>query len=226
MGQQVEIFKYWKISNITEVSVNKMTGRFFDQELDAEEYDILKGFYPKARELTIKEIRKNTKYSSYERVNHYLKQLAKKEIVSEKKIGKTLVYSVNPATFSARMGFYLYVKENLRKFASKQKIISLALNEIPREIDVCVIFGSYAKGKETKKSDIDILCVYIDDKEKSESWIASIQRKYNLTIHSVVMPRTEFGKIKNENPAFWEDLLNYGITFKGHELLYYYAYQT
>lgn len=197
---------------------------YFDSEVSETEYVILRSLYPKAKELEIKEIMKNSPYHSYERNNSYLKSLAKKKILKEEKIGKTLRYSLIPSNWHSQMAFYLYARERARKFLEKHKIIALALKELPEEkIDFLAIFGSYAKGTEKKDSDIDLLCATFNEEEIEKS-ISAIKRKFNLDIRAIIMPRTELGKIKTENIEFWGDLVNYGRIFIGYDLFYHYAY--
>ena len=199
---------------------------YSDSELEEGEHVLLRSMFPKAKNLTIKEIMKNTPYSSYERNNSYLKSLSNKKIIKEEKIGKTLVYSLIPNNWHSKKAFYYYSLERTRIFSEKHKTISSAVRELSgEEIDFCAIFGSYAKGTEKKESDIDLLCVTFK-KEKVETLTATIKRKYGLDIQQVIMPRKEFGKIKKENPEFWAALVNYGVIFKGYELFYHYAYET
>ena len=199
---------------------------YFDSEVSETEYVVLRSFYPKAKELEIKEIMKSTPYSSYERNNSYLKTLAKKGVIKEEKIGKTLKYSLIPNNWHSKIAFYLYAKERARIFSQKHKTLALALKELPEEeIDFLAIFGSYAKGTEKKDSDIDLLCA-TSKKEEIEKSISAIKRKFNLDIQAVIIPRIELGKIKTENIEFWRDLINYGRIFIGYDLFYYYAYAT
>lgn len=195
-------------------------------DLEEGESVLLRSFFPKAKELTIKEIMKQSSYSSYERNNSYLRSLAKKKIIQEKKIGKTLVYSLIPQNWFSKKAFHEYALNKARLFSEKHKTVASAFKELPvEEGDFYVIFGSYAKGTERKESDIDLLCV-TSYKEKMETSLASLKRRYNIKIHPIIISKTEFVKIKRENPEFWQDLIYYGIIFKGYELFYYYAYET
>lgn len=199
---------------------------YFDSEVSEGEHALLVSMFPKARELEIKEIMKNSPYSSYERNNTYLKSLTKKKIIKEEKIGKTLRYSLIPNNWHSKKAFHSYALERARKFLEEHKNVALALKELPEEeIDFLAVFGSYAKGTEKKDSDIDLLCA-TSKKEETEKSISAIKRKFNLDIQAVIMPKTELGKIKTENIEFWRDLVNYGRIFIGYDLFYYYAYAT
>lgn len=194
------------------------------REVNERELSILRSFYPGGKELTLKELKERTRYS-YERINSYLKSLTGKKAVVEKKVGRTLVYSLNFKNISSKVAYYLYSSKRADEFSTKEKTVSIALLELPKEeLDLCAIFGSYAKGNQRKGSDIDLLCV-TSNKEKIETVISSIKRRYNVNIQPVILSKTEFAKIKNENQEFWQDLVNYGILFKGNELMYYHAYE-
>lgn len=187
------------------------------------EFVFLRSFYPEGREITLKEIEKRTEYS-YERVNSYLKGLAAKKAVMEKKVGRTLVYSLDFKKIYSKIAYYLYATKRANEFTSKKPDVFVGISELPEEdIDLYMIFGSYAKGTEKKDSDVDLLIVS-SDKEKIEIAITSIKRRYNLKIHPIIIPKIEFAKIRNENKELWNSLMAHGIIFKGYELFYYYAY--
>jgi len=193
------------------------------QEITEQEFIFLRSFFPEGKEITLKELQKRTGYS-YERANTYLKKLKSKKAVIEKKIGKTLVYSLDFKKIISKIAYYLYSTNKAREFSSKKAEIFIGFSELPEEeLDLYAVFGSYAKGTARKDSDIDLLCV-TSNKDKIETAIASIKRRHNLNIQAIIISKTEFAKIKLENPEFWGDLVNYGIIFKGYELFYYYAY--
>jgi len=195
-----------------------------NNEISELEFVFLREFYPEGQELTIKVLQKRTGYS-YERAYSYLKSLAEKEAIIKKTVGKTIVYSLNFNNMSAKRAYWFYATKKASDFSNKKVDILTGLSELPEEeLEFYAIFGSYAKGTERKESDIDLLCV-TSNKEKIETAIASIKRRYGLDIHAVIMPSSEFVKIKNENTAFWNDLVKYGIIFKGYELFYYNAYE-
>lgn len=187
------------------------------------EFSFLRGFYPEGRDLTIKTLQNRTGYS-YERAHSYLNSLFDKSAVMKKIVGRTLVYSLNFNKMSSKIAYWIYSTKKANEFSNKKADVFIGLSELPEEeLDLYVIFGSYAKSTERKESDIDLLCV-TSNKEKIETAIASIKRRYGLDIQAVIMPKTEFAKIKRENSEFWNDLVKYGIIFKGYELFYYHAY--
>ena len=184
---------------------------------------IARSFFPQGRDMTLKEILKRSGLS-YEPVYRTLQEMTKKNIVFSRKFGRTLVYDLNSKKDISKMAFISYSIEKMRKFSDKHYDIYSAISEIPEDIaEIIVVFGSYAKGTERKNSDIDLLCVG-SEIEKLKSAVYALKRSHNKDFASVIIPKTEFAKIKKENKEFWQDLVNYGIIFKGYEPFYYYAY--
>ena len=192
-------------------------------KLSETEFEVLKSFFPKGQEITLKEIRSRSKLS-YEPVYRTLKHLEEKNLVNLKKIGRTLVYSLEFKKDLVKMAFILYANERKIIFSEKHLVLSKKLSEIQEEtIDFLSVFGSYAKGNETKNSDIDVICVD-SNKNTIENKLKALRYETNFEFTPVVISKKEFSKIKKENLHFWEDLVNYGIIFKGYELFYYLAY--
>ena len=192
-------------------------------KLSENELRILSSFFPEGKEITLKIIRERSNLS-YEPVHRIIKQLVDKKLLLEKKYGKTLVYSLDFTKEKIKIAFIFYANEKKEKFEEKYGIIYRALSKVDEmDIDFLVIFGSYAKRSSTKKSDVDVLCVS-SNKNKIESKLKSLRYETNLEFAPVVISKTEFAKIKKENKQFWNDLVDYGIIFKGYEIFYYYAY--
>lgn len=187
------------------------------------ELKILSSFFPEGKEITLKRVMERSGLS-YEPVHRVVNSLTEKKIISSKKFGKTLVYSLNSEKEEVKTVFFFYAKEKLKGFSKNHRTIFNALSKVNGEnIDFLAIFGSYAKGIQTKDSDVDIICVS-SNKTEDEKDIKSLKYETNLDFAPVVMPKKEFKKIKKENEVFWNDLVRFGIIFKGYELFYSEAY--
>ncbi|MBS3073849.1 nucleotidyltransferase domain-containing protein [Candidatus Pacearchaeota archaeon] len=195
-------------------------GSFGKEKITLLEGTIISSFFPETKKITIKDIMERTDYS-YERINSSLKSLAKKDIIREESIGKTLVYSLNLQHLYTRIGFNFYMLQREIDFMKKHKVLYNAIKEIRDNpyIWAVILFGSYSKGMETKKSDVDIICIS-NKKDEMEHFVKSLKYKYNLNFSPVLLPLHEFPNIKSNNPELWEDLKNYGIVFKGEDDLY------
>ena len=185
---------------------------------------VLRCFFPEGEEMTINKIREKCGYS-YERVHTALKNLEKKKIVYLKKIGKTLVYKSDFSSLYLKRAFYHYITEGLIEFAKKHQIIFNAIKTASQEIfGITILFGSYSKGNETKNSDIDLMIIS-DSEKQAHGQINDIKLKYGFDLAPAFIKKTEFPKIKKENPELWKDLKNYAIVFNGVDLYYSWMYQ-
>lgn len=200
-------------------------GSFGAMELSLLEGTIISSLFPEGKNMTIKEIINRTDHS-YERVNSALKYLAEKKIINEKRVGKTLVYSIDLQNLYAEIGFDHYMLEREIDFIKKHQAVYNAIKEIRDNpyIWMVVLFGSYSKDNKTKQSDVDVICVS-DKKKEAEKFIYSLKHKYGINFSPIVLPLHEFPNIKKDNPELWNDLKMYGIVFKGEDSFYYWMYR-
>lgn len=192
--------------------------------LNGSELKILNNFFPEGENITLKELLVRTKLS-YEPVYRNLKEFVKKGIIFKKKFGRTLVYSLNLEAEESKLSFFFYAKNRLKQFSEKHWVIFNALSKVNQEkMDFLAIFGSYAKGNYSKDSDIDVLCIS-SKKNESEQELNALKSKTNMDFSPVVLSKKEFKKIKIENLPFWNDLVKFGVIFKGYELFYLETYK-
>jgi len=187
------------------------------------ELKMLSGFFPEGREITLKILMQRSGLS-YEPVHRVVGNLAERKIISSKKLGKTLVYSLIFEKEEVKIAFFFYAKSRLKEFSENHRIIFNALSKINKESSYFLaVFGSYARGNPTKDSDVDVICVS-SNKKDDERKIKSLKYETNLDFIPIVIPKTEFRKIKKENEVFWNDLVKFGVIFKGYEMFYSEAY--
>jgi len=191
--------------------------------LDDVELRVLAGFFPDAGEKTLKELQERSGYS-YERVYSSLKSLEQKGLVSGRKVGKTLVYAILTSSDAALLAFTYSMVSKKEHFVKKFPKVWKALDEFltKANLQVTIMFGSYAKGEAKEGSDIDLLCVDGDDAEKIA---LSLRHKYNVRITPVLVKKGNFENIKEENPEFWRDLVEFGLVLKGQEIFYELVYR-
>lgn len=111
-----------------------------------------------------------------------------------------------------------FIKKNKLIYKSLKKII-----ECPFVWGI-VLFGSYSKGTETKKSDVDLICITNNKKEVTDL-VKSLKYESGVNFSLVALPLEEFPMIKKDNPELWYDLKMYGICFKGDDNFYYWMYK-
>lgn len=138
-------------------------------------------------------ISKIAKYSGIDYKNTYMmvKDLEKQEILILKSFGKTtrviLNKKVHPLIFEAEF-------ERRKALFEKNKDILIIYKRLFELQFPCIVllFGSYAKGKATKHSDIDLLIVC---EEKRESKIQEIFDLFPLKIHPTFTNFEDFTKM-------------------------------
>ncbi len=116
----------------------------------------------KEKEFTINEVAKSLdQYYSF--VHRIIERLAEDNIIIKKKIGKSYVCSLNMDNEKTTSLLYLAEIERKEAFYQKNRELKLILEEfidlIKKEAYSVILFGSYAKGRAVKDSDLDILII-------------------------------------------------------------------
>lgn len=189
--------------------------------INQNEIKILVCFFPKLGSLTSKEIEDKSGFS-HETTFRILKELVRKKYLNEKKVGKTNVYEFLKDRDLVYQVFVNYMTNKRLGFKEKHLLLYKRLYEFINEVNPegpAVIFGSFAKGTQTKSSDIDILCV-VSNKRNIQNIVQVFRTKYNINIQPVIVKLSDFGNIKSDNPQFWEDLIEYGIVLDGLDLFF------
>ncbi len=102
-------------------------------------------------------------------------------------------------------------------------LISKVTSQFVADIHSIILFGSYAKGTATKSSDIDLLFIVSDLKNKAlretiERESASYQYSHNLTVSPLITDITEFKKmLKSKEMNVGKEAKEYGIALYGSE---------
>ena len=114
-------------------------------------------------------------------ISRKIKELSELNIVDYKQEGKNKVYFIkkNPEAKA-----FIFMTENykLNQILKKHPYIRKIIEKIQgnKKIRLAIIFGSYARGEETKKSDIDIYTETMDRKIKKD--LEMIDSKVNVKI--------------------------------------------
>lgn len=191
--------------------------------LSDNELRVLASFFPEVKERTAKDIERATGLS-HEPAFRILKSLVKNKYLKGRKVGKTNVYEF---VFSDDTYFvYTYfVMKKLDSFKHQHALMFRRLQEFSNSVDsnCIVLFGSYAKGMQTERSDVDVLVVA--EKKESEKNALIFKTKYNLNIKPVVVHPKDFKNIKKDNIVFYDDLIKFGLVFNGIEWFFKEVYK-
>ena len=179
------------------------------------ELKILKNFIENKKQKTIREIAQQIK-ADY-RITHIAAQrLIEKKILKVQTVGKSSLCSLNEKYF----GIEVYKAEDERKEEIfKNKNINQLYKEVMSKIKtssfILLLFGSYAKNKQTKVSDIDLL--FISNESGFETRISDILSLLPLKTHALVFTEEEFIRMKDSKKsnviqeAIESNIILYGI---------------
>ena len=148
---------------------------------------------------TIREISKKIK-SDYKITHTATQRLLGKNILISKKIGQSSLCELNNSFYSSD----IYAVENKRKDnLLKNKNLKQLYHEVIVKIKsaffIFIIFGSYAKGRPTKSSDIDIM--FISNDENFEGKIQNITSLLPIKTHVLVFTEEEFIRMKDSKKS-------------------------
>ena len=180
--------------------------------------------------LTILEISKTLKIG-YDPAHNHITEMNKQGIITINKVGNAKQCSLNLKNDNARnllQGVDLKKSEEIYKKNSKIKnileaLISKLTEKYIAEMQSIILFGSYAKNTQKKDSDIDILFIVNDLKNKQlrediERECSSFEYSHNIKISPIITDITEFKKMlaaKELNVG--KEAREYGISLYGSE---------
>lgn len=185
------------------------------------------------RGLTILEVSKQLEIGYRPAYNH-MTEMEKEGIVKIEKIGSANQCKLNLASPQARHlleSVDLAKKEELYKKNQKIKtiiesLVSKLTETFISEIHSVVLFGSYAKGTATRQSDVDLLFIVSELKNKKlreyiEGECASYEHSYNIKVSPLITDIDELKKMlmaKELNVG--KEVRECGISLYGHEMFW------
>ena len=183
--------------------------------------------------LTILEISKQLKIGYRPAYNH-INEMEKEGIIQIEKIGSSKqcrLILTEPKTRHLLESLDIARKEELYKKNPKLKAILESLIQklaykFISEIHSIVLFGSYAKGTATKQSDIDLLFIVNDLKNKNlresiDRESASYQYSYNVKISPLIADIRELrNMLKVQELNVGKEAREFGISLYGHEMFW------
>ena len=151
-------------------------------------------FYIRELERKIKEEAKN--------VSRELKNLEGLGLLISEKQGNLKYYSVNE-------NFFLYpeLKAIIFKTTGVQGLLKEALERL-KGIETAFIYGTYATGKESESSDVDIMVIGKPDLTELNEVISNLEEKLNREINYMCFGQEEFKERRKAGDAFINEVLS------------------
>jgi predicted nucleotidyltransferase len=146
------------------------------------------------REYSFREFRELSKVNSVSLIQNSIKAFMKENLIKEKKIGTSNLYSLNHDNKLTYSYLDILAKESLDK--NVKYSVLLLQEELEKHLPFysLAIFGSFAIGEQKKDSDLD-LAVFIENEDKRrivEASIKSAELKSFLKIDGHVITKDEF----------------------------------
>ncbi|MEK6860166.1 MAG: nucleotidyltransferase domain-containing protein [Nanoarchaeota archaeon] len=138
---------------------------------------------------TILEIKKKLNKKSYQRVHEAIKEFENKNIINSKKIGNSNQISLELSRNSIIELSYLDEQES---FSKKIPNIEEILEFKEFLDDIVIVTGSYSRGNQTSKSDIDVVIITKEDAFKKQKLIENLTMLFIPKIHPIVISYKDF----------------------------------
>lgn len=145
--------------------------------------------------LSIRDIQKISKKASKPYVFNALKKLERAEFVDKAVVGTSSAYRAKFTPQAINYFSLLDFEEYERSNMPKNAIDRIMRNIKPLKAPFClIVFGSYAKGKESEKSDLDVAIIVGDEtaKKRFVPALESIALRELTEIHYEIMAPEEF----------------------------------
>lgn len=156
----------------------------------------------------LREIARKTKTNPATAMRH-LQYLEKRKLITKIKKKKFIYYHANITPFFK----YLKVSYSIEKILDSG-IIDEIKNNSSALLSI-IIYGSVAKGTDTKDSDIDILIIAKQTGITDLKASSLLKREVNLKKYSIL----EWKKCKEDNKAFYFEVLSTGVCLYGDKLV-------
>lgn len=194
----------------------------YTEMLTKKQLKVIDAFRKNLKEkLTAEQIKQITGIKSNNFLYKALSNCLQEGVLTTQSVGRSLLYTLEinhtSSSYLGMIGFELY---NL-----PIKILKEIETEVSKKTSffTAVVFGSYAKGKPKKESDLDIALIVQDKREIPivEPVLESIKRREILSIHPYVFSASDFTKmLEVDEENLGKQIVSYHIVFYNPDLFY------
>jgi predicted nucleotidyltransferase len=161
----------------------------------------------------------------YAPVHTAIQRMINKKVLKKQRIGHTDYCSLELNGDSSSFCFAeaWRAKQFMKKNKVAGQIIGEVLEKLKANFYVLVLFGSYAKGSQTERSDIDLLLVADNNSraEELERTISAVSRLSKKSLHIMSMDFKDFTDMaSNKETSAVNQALGNHIIFSGYEEYY------
>lgn len=146
--------------------------------------------------LLFKDIKKLSKTHSNNMVQKALAKFKQLRLVTQETMGDVTAYQLNFANDITLLYLALIDQQEIRKNEALFRVLRMSAEHVDKytEFYIMLVFGSYAKGTATEKSDVDVAVIVETDETKGNMKppLSSARRKSLPPADFQVFSRTEF----------------------------------
>ena len=155
---------------------------------------------------------------SYPKVYEAVDELEKKKVINVRKVGNAKVCELNLSKDTISIFSFLDEQEAISKnIPHMLKIIEFK----DFRDDVILVGGSYAKGKQTSKSDVDVLIITKTDVLQKQRLIENLTKLFLPKVHPVVVSYKDFiDMLLDKNENYGKEIFRNKLLFKNSERYY------
>lgn len=188
--------------------------------LTKEQVNILGMFHKNIfAELSFKQIKEQSKQKSNNIVQIALKEFKKQDLIKAKTTADVTTYLLNLDNNLTISYLNLINQGEISKRKFPKEILAEIQKRVFKQTEffILIIFGSYAKGKATEKSDLDIAVIVETEQTKKEitPFLETIKRREIKPIDYHIFTRSEFFEMLKA------DVENVGKQIYKNHLVYY-----
>lgn len=155
--------------------------------------------------ISASELSKKTKIPQ-QTASRYLNKLVELNLINYIKEGKNKLFYFDLEKQTTKTMLNLIENKKSLQFQSKVKEIAIIVEELLKNCESLIVFGSYASGNFNKESDLDIVIL---GKYKKEE-VKKIKQKQVIEINEHYVSYNEFNKIlRSRNPLALEIMKNH-----------------
>lgn len=171
--------------------------------------------------LTFKQIKQQSRQKSNNLVQLALKEFQRQDLVKTRETGDVITYALNLDNNLALSYLNLINDSEIGKSRIPKKILSSIQNRIFKntEFFILIVFGSYAKNKVTRNSDLDV-AVIVDSRAAKKNvtpYLETIKRREVIKIDYHIFTRIEFlGMLKANFENLGKQIFKNNIVYYGY----------